>query len=51
MSVREQGGKIEVRIRERAPLLGEPVEARVTHPYRLLSLPADHDVYVDWIGR
>ena len=51
VSIREQGGKIEVRIRERAPRLGEPVEARVTHPYRLLSLPADHDVYVDWIGR
>jgi hypothetical protein len=51
VSVREQGGKITVRIRERAPRLGEPVEARVTYPYRLLSLPAGDDVYVDWIGR
>ena len=51
MSVREEGGKITVRIRERAPRLGEPVEAHVTYPYRLLSLPADDDVYVDWIGR
>jgi hypothetical protein len=51
VSVREQGGKITVRIRERAPRLGEPVEARVTYPYRLLSLPASDDVYVDWLGR
>jgi len=51
VSVREQGGKITARIRERAPRLGEPVEARVTYPYRLLSLPAGDDVYVDWLGR
>jgi hypothetical protein len=51
LSVRESDGKITVRVRERAPKLGEPVEARVTHPYRLLSLPAGDDVYVDWVGR
>jgi PrcB C-terminal len=51
LSVREHEGKITVRIRERAPKLGEPVEARVTYPYRLLSLPAGDDVYVDWVGR
>ena len=51
VGVRERDGKITVRVRERAPRLGEPVEARVTYPYRLLSLPAGNDVYVDWIGR
>ena len=51
LSVREHDGRITVRVRERAPKLGEPVQARVTYPYRLLSLPAGGDVYVDWIGR
>jgi hypothetical protein len=51
LGVRERDGKITVRVRERAPSLGEPVEARVTYPYRLLSLPAGDDVYVDWVGR
>jgi len=51
LSARERDGKITVRVRERAPRLGEDVEARVTYPYRLLSLPAGEDVYVDWIGR
>ena len=51
LSVRERGGKITVRIRERTPRLGERVAARVTYPYRLLSLPAGKDVYVDWLGR
>jgi hypothetical protein len=51
VSVREHDGKITVRVRERAPRLTEQVEARVTYPYRLLSLPAGDDVYVDWIGR
>jgi len=51
LSVREHDGQITVRVRERAPKLGEPVEARVTYPYRLLSLPAGEDVYVDWVGR
>ena len=51
LSVRERDGKITVRIRERTPRLGERVTARVTYPYRLLSLPAGKDVYVDWLGR
>jgi hypothetical protein len=40
-----------VRVRERTPTLQERVEARVTHPYRLLSLPAGKEVAVDWVGR
>ena len=51
LSVRERGGEITVRVREQTPTLQDRVEARVTHPYRLLSLPAGRDVAVDWIGR
>ena len=49
--VRERGGVLTVTVRERSPELGEQVEPRVTFPYRLLSLPAGRDVYVDWRGR
>jgi hypothetical protein len=51
LSVTEQGGEITVHVRERTPALADRVEARVTHPYRLLSLPAGKDVAVDWLGR
>jgi hypothetical protein len=49
--VRERDGTVTVTVRERTPQLGERVEPRVTFPYRLLSLPAARDVYVDWRGR
>jgi hypothetical protein len=49
--VRDRGSSIVVTVRERTPGLGEHVEPRVTYPYRLLSLPAGKDVYVDWRGR
>jgi hypothetical protein len=49
--VRDEGDEIVVTVRERTPELGERVAARVTFPYRLLSLPAGKDVYVDWKGR
>ena len=51
LGVEKQDGKITVRVREVSPSLGDRVEARVTYPYRLLSLPADRDVVVDWLGR
>jgi hypothetical protein len=51
LSMSERGGEITVRVREQTPGLQDRVEARVTHPYRLLSLPAGPDVAVDWIGR
>jgi hypothetical protein len=51
LSAREDDGKIVVRVRERTPRLGEKVEPHVTYPYRLISLPAGKDVYVDWLGR
>jgi hypothetical protein len=47
----ERDGEITVSVRELSPGLDERVEARVTHPYRLLSLPAERDVVVDWLGR
>jgi hypothetical protein len=49
--VRERDGKLTVTVHEQTPRLGERVEARVTFPYRLLSLPAGKDVYVNWPGR
>jgi hypothetical protein len=51
LEVREHNGAVTVTVRERTPKLGESVEPRVTFPYRLLSLPAGRDVYVDWRGR
>jgi hypothetical protein len=51
LSVSERDEKITVRVHERTPKLGDRVDARVTYPFRLLSLPAGRDVYVDWAGR
>ena len=51
LSVTERDDAITVKVRERTPTLADHVEARVTYPYRLLSLPADEAVYVDWAGR
>ena len=51
LSARERDGKITVRVRERAPRLGQRVAPHVTYPYRLLSLPAGKSVFVDWVGR
>lgn len=51
VSVRERGGKLTVTVRERSPGVSDRVEPRVTFPFRLLSLPAGKDVYVNWPGR
>ena len=51
LSVSERDGEITVGVREQTPTLQDRVEARVTHPYRLLSLPAGRDVAVDWLRR
>lgn len=51
LSARERSERITVRVRERSPRLGADVRARVTYPFRLISLPAGPDVYVDWVGR
>lgn len=51
-SVREQRGRIVVRVRERTPELGDRVAARVTSPYRLITLPRRaKPVYIIWEGR
>ena len=49
--VRRHGDRIDVVVRERSPSLGAQVTAGVNSPYRLLSLPRNGDVYVDWRGR
>ena len=49
--VRERDGAVTVTVRERTPGHDDPVAPRVTYPFRLLSLPAGRDVYVDWLGR
>lgn len=49
--VHERGGKVTVTVRERAPELNDEVEPRVTFPYRLITIPAGKDVYVNWPGR
>ena len=51
LSVQERDGKLTVKVRERTPGLADHVAPRVTYPYRLLSLPAGQDVFVDWAGR
>jgi hypothetical protein len=51
LSARDEDGEITVRVREKTPKLDDRVDARVTHPYRLLSLPAGQEVTVDWLGR
>jgi PrcB C-terminal len=49
--VERQGDRLDVVVREEAPSLRDPVAARVTYPYRLLGLPRNGEVYVDWRGR
>ena len=51
LSVTENDDAITVKVREKTPTLSAHVEAYVTYPYRLLSLPAGKTVYVDWAGR
>jgi protease stability complex PrcB-like protein len=48
-SEKEDG--ITVEVRERSPAIGEQVDPHVTYPYRLISLPAGKDVFVEWTGR
>lgn len=39
VKVRETSDRIAVTVRERTPTLGEPVVARVTYPFRLITIP------------
>lgn len=48
----ELGDRLEVTLRESAPTLGDPIEARLTHPYRLITIPAtDKRIFFRFAGR
>jgi hypothetical protein len=50
--VQDVGGHVVVVVRERTPSLGDPVQARVTYPFRLITLPrSDEPVKLKWLGR
>ena len=50
--VEDRGDTVDVRVRERTPSLGEPTEARITYPYRLIVFKRiDKPVHVTWEGR
>jgi hypothetical protein len=50
--VQDNGDNLVVVVRERTPSLGEPVDARVTYPFRLIALPRNHKpVTLKWLGR
>jgi hypothetical protein len=49
--VQEQGAHIQVVVHEETPSLGDPVQARVTYPFRLLVLPGHKPVRLKWRGR
>lgn len=50
--ITERRSTIDVLAREVTPALGQRVAARVTSPYRLISIPATGKrVYVQWQGR
>jgi protease stability complex PrcB-like protein len=52
LSVHESGNRIVVRMRERTPSLGDPVAARVTYPFRLLTVPrSGKSLRLKWLGR
>jgi len=50
--VQDAGDHVVVVVRERTPSLGDPVQARVTYPFRLITLPrSDEPVKLKWLGR
>jgi hypothetical protein len=49
--VYEHGDHVQVVVRERTPTLGDPVHARVTYPFRLISVPSHEPVHLKWLGR
>lgn len=52
MRVRDEGDHIVVVVHERTPSLGDPVQARVTYPFVLISLPRSKEpVKLKWPGR
>lgn len=52
MRVRDEGDHIDVVVHERTPSLGDRVQARVTYPFVLISLPHSRKpVKLKWPGR
>jgi hypothetical protein len=52
VEVKDDGNHIVVVVHEQTPSLGDPVSARVTYPFRLISLPrSDKPVKLKWPGR
>jgi hypothetical protein len=52
VQVTERRSTVRVVARETAPSLGQQVTARLTSPYRLVTIPATSKrVYVQWQGR
>ena len=50
--VQDEGDRIVVVVRERTPSLGDPVTARVTYPFRLITMPRSNEpVKLKWLGR
>jgi len=50
--VQDEGDRILIVVHEQTPSLGDPVAARVTYPYRLITLPrTDKPVNLKWPGR
>lgn len=50
--VRDTGSRIAVTVDERTPHLGEPVTARVTYPFLLLTVPRSHkSLLLHYAGR
>ena len=51
-SISDERSRIVVRVRETTPSLGEHVQARVTYPYVLATIPrSDKRVHFVWLGR
>jgi hypothetical protein len=52
VQVRDAGDHLLVVVHEQTPSLGDPVQARVTYPFRLIALPrTDKTVKLKWPGR
>jgi hypothetical protein len=52
VSVHETSDRLVVSVRERTPSLGEPVQARVTYPFRLITIPRiSKKPFLHWEGR
>ena len=51
-SISDERSRIVVRVRETTPSLGQRVDARVTYPYVLATIPrSDKRVHFVWLGR